>query len=47
LGLDAVSLLGGSVASLAAFALALVAAIKYEQWALLWLSCYPRRYSLS
>ena len=33
----AVSLLGGLVASLAAFALALAAKIKHEQWALLWL----------
>jgi hypothetical protein len=33
----AVSLLGGAVASLAAFALALAAKIKHEQWALLWL----------
>ena len=35
--LGAVSLLGGLVASLAAFALALAAKIKHEQWALLWL----------
>jgi hypothetical protein len=35
--LVAVSLLGGLVASLAAFALALAAKIKHEQWALLWL----------
>jgi hypothetical protein len=32
-----VSLLGGLVASLAAFALAVAAKIKHEQWALLWL----------
>jgi hypothetical protein len=35
--LGAVSLLGGLVASFAAFALALAAKIKHEQWALLWL----------
>jgi hypothetical protein len=35
--LGAVSLLGGLFASLAAFALALAAKIKHEQWALLWL----------
>jgi hypothetical protein len=35
--LGAVSLLGGLVASLAAFALALAAKIKHEQWAPLWL----------
>jgi uncharacterized membrane protein HdeD (DUF308 family) len=35
--LGVVSLLGGLVASLAAFALALAAKIKHEQWALLWL----------
>jgi hypothetical protein len=35
--LGAVSLLGGLVASLAAFALALAAKIKHEKWALLWL----------
>jgi hypothetical protein len=35
--LGAVSLLGGLVASLAAFALALAAKIKHERWALLWL----------
>jgi hypothetical protein len=35
--LGAVSLLGGLVATLAAFALALAAKIKHEQWALLWL----------
>jgi hypothetical protein len=33
----AVSLLGGLLASLAAFALAVVARVKHEQWALLWL----------
>jgi hypothetical protein len=35
--LVAVSLLGGLVASLAAFAVALAAKIKHEWWALLWL----------
>jgi hypothetical protein len=35
--LSVVSLLGGLVASLVAFALALTAKIKQEQWALLWL----------
>jgi hypothetical protein len=35
--LGAVSLLGGVVASLAAFALALTAKIKREQWPMLWL----------
>jgi hypothetical protein len=35
--LGAVSLLGGLVGSLAAFALALAAKIKHEQWALSWL----------
>lgn len=35
--LAAVSLLSGLAASLAAFALALAARIKHEQWALLWL----------
>jgi hypothetical protein len=41
--LGAVSLLGGLAASLAAFALALAAKIKHEQWALLWLplSLFP------
>ncbi|HEX6760787.1 MAG TPA: hypothetical protein VF086_20605 [Propionibacteriaceae bacterium] len=41
--LGAVSLLGGMVASLAAFALALAAKIKHERWALLWLplSLFP------
>jgi hypothetical protein len=34
--LGAASLLGGLAASLAAFALALTAKIKHEQWALLW-----------
>jgi hypothetical protein len=32
-----VSLLGGLLASLAAFALAVVAKVKHERWALLWL----------
>jgi hypothetical protein len=35
--LGAVSLLGGLVASLAAFALALTAKIQHEQWPMLWL----------
>ena len=41
--LGAVSLLGGLVAALAAFALALAAKIRHEQWALLWLpfSLFP------
>jgi hypothetical protein len=41
--LAAVSLLGGSLASFAAFALALVAKVKHERWALLWLplSVFP------
>ena len=39
----AVSLLGGLLASFAAFALAVVATIKHERWALLWLplSVFP------
>jgi len=38
-----VSLLGGLLASLAAFALAVVAQVKHERWALLWLplSVFP------
>ena len=38
-----VSLLGGLLASLAAFALAVVAKVKHERWALLWLplSVFP------
>lgn len=41
--LAAVSLLGGSLASFAAFALAVVAKVKHERWALLWLplSVFP------
>lgn len=41
--LAAVSLLGGLVASLAAFALAVVARVKHERWSLLWLplSLFP------
>ena len=41
--LVAVLLLGGFAASLAAFALAVVATIKHERWALLWLplSVFP------
>jgi hypothetical protein len=41
--LVAVSLLGGFLASLAAFALAVVGEIKHERWALLWLplSVFP------
>lgn len=41
--LAAVSLLGGLLASLAAFALAVVAKLKHEWWALLWLplSVFP------
>jgi hypothetical protein len=41
--LGAVSLLGGLLASLAAFALAVVAKVKHERWALLWLplSVFP------
>ena len=41
--LGAVSLLGGLLVSLAAFALAIVAKIKRERWALLWLplSVFP------
>lgn len=41
--LVAVSLLGGLLASLAAFALAVVAKVKHERWALLWLplSVFP------
>jgi hypothetical protein len=38
--LGVVSLLAGLVASLAAFALALAAKIKHEQWALLWLPLF-------
>jgi hypothetical protein len=41
--LAAVSLLGGFLASLAAFALAIGAKVKHERWALLWLplSVFP------
>lgn len=41
--LGAISLLGGLAASLAAFALAVVATVKHERWALLWLplSVFP------
>ena len=41
--LVAVLLLGGLLASLAAFALAIVAKVKHERWALLWLplSVFP------
>ena len=41
--LGMVSLLGGLLASLAAFALAVVARVKHERWALLWLplSVFP------
>lgn len=41
--LVAVSLLGGLLASLAGFALALVAKVKHERWGLLWLplSVFP------
>lgn len=41
--LGAVALLGGSAASLAAFALAVVAKVRHEQWRLLWLplSLFP------
>jgi len=41
--LGMVSLLGGLLASLAAFALAVVAKVKHERWALLWLplSVFP------
>ena len=41
--LGAVALLGGLVASLAAFALAVVAKVRHEQWGLLWLplSLFP------
>lgn len=41
--LGAVSLLGGLLASLAAFALAVVAMVRHERWALLWLplSVFP------
>ena len=41
--LGAVALLGGLLASLVAFAMAVVARVKHEQWALLWLplSLFP------
>lgn len=41
--LGAVALLGGLLASLAAFAMAVAARVKHEQWALLWLplSLFP------
>jgi hypothetical protein len=41
--LGVVSLLGGLLASLAAFALAVVAKVKHERWSLLWLplSVFP------
>ena len=41
--LGAVALLGGLPASLVAFAMAVVARVKHEQWALLWLplSLFP------
>jgi hypothetical protein len=41
--LGAVALLGGLLASLVAFGMAVVARVKHEQWALLWLplSLFP------
>ena len=39
-------LLGGLLASLAAFALAVVAKVKHERWALLWLRCPCSRHCL-
>ena len=45
--LGAVSLLGGLLASLAAFALAVVARVKHERWTLLWfpLSVFPAMFA--